>query len=84
MCYDKDFYTIDAELAKDSVDLTDLDPYFIENKFGEYEPKVPKVNCELKRGQNYLQSDDALLLMLIVLDFKMRNPYYREKVFAGN
>jgi hypothetical protein len=84
VCYGKDFYTIDAEVAKDNAELMNLEPYFIEHKFGEYETRYPKLIAKLKRGQSYLQSEDTRLLMLIILDLKMRNPYYREKVIAKN
>lgn len=81
VCRIRDFYTIDPNLAKESADLMHLDPYFLENKFGEYESKYPKLIAKLKRGQSYLQKEDASLLMLIVLDFKIRNPFYRDRVF---
>lgn len=81
VCRSKDFYTIDSNLTKDSTELMHADPYFLENKFGEYEGKYPKLIAKLKREQSYLHQEDASLLMLIVLDFKLRNPFYRDRVF---
>lgn len=52
----------------------------IEQSFHHYERKYPKIISKIKAKQQALPIDDAKMLMYTLMDFKVRNMYFRENV----
>ena len=83
VCRSKDFYTIKPTYVKANKEMIGLKPLFLESQFGLYESKYPKLLAKLKRGQEYLQREDARLLIYTVFDFKLRNKYFRDTTITN-
>nr|WP_232325422.1 DUF4238 domain-containing protein [Pedobacter panaciterrae] len=83
VCRSKNLYTIKPEFSKGFKHLKGLHPMYLEYKFQDYEKHYPALIDKLKRGQDYLQNDDARRLIYTLVDLKIRNPYFRENSIRG-
>ncbi|WP_199119360.1 DUF4238 domain-containing protein [Pedobacter sp. ASV28] len=82
VCRSKDFYTLKPSFKAKNPDIFDLSPLHIEKSFHAYESEYPKLITKIKSRQKALLIKDAHLLIYVLLDLKIRNNYYREKVVS--
>jgi len=80
VCRSKDFYTLKSHLISTFPHMKDLHELSIEESFHHYERKYPKIIAKIKAMQQAIPIDDARTLMYTLLDFKIRNVYFRENV----
>lgn len=83
VCRNKNFYNIKPTYAKSHKELANLKELFLEEQFGLYESKYPRLLNKIKTGQNYLLKEDARLLIYILFDLKLRNKYFRDTTVSG-
>lgn len=84
ICRSIDFYTIKSDFNKTFKHLSNIDPLFLENAFHTYERKYPELVQKIKDRQKALIRADACLFLYALVDFKIRNPYFRENVVNAN
>lgn len=78
VCRSKDFYTIKPDQRFKH--LNDLKPLHIEHSFHWYERNYPKIISKIKSKQAALVVDDVRTLVYALVDIKLRNQHFREKV----
>ncbi len=80
-CRSKDFYTIKPGTSITRFEhMRDLKPTHIEESFHFYEREYSKVIGKIKNRLDKLELKDAKLLIYAIVDFKIRNNYFRDKV----
>ncbi|MDQ1139411.1 DUF4238 domain-containing protein [Pedobacter agri] len=80
VCRSIDFYTINESAKINFKHLKDLHPLAIENGFHNYESVYPKIIKKIKDKQQALPITDAKNLIFTLVDFKIRNQHFRDKV----
>lgn len=80
VCRSIDFYTIQPKSIAKFPHMRDLRPLHLEESFHFYEREYPKIVNKIKSGQRALILKDAELLLYAIVDFKIRNIYFREKI----
>lgn len=80
VCRAKDFYTIQPVFKTKFPHMTGLPSLHIETSFHPYESEYPKLIAKIKKHQNALIIKDANLLIYVLVDLKIRNNYFREKI----
>ena len=78
VCRIPDFYTIKDELKEKFKDLSDLDPFYVENQFHKYEREYPKLLAQIKSKTTSLSFSDAFLFIYAIVDIKIRNQHFRK------
>jgi hypothetical protein len=84
VCRSIDFYTIQSNFNKSFQHLSNVEPLFLEKIFHNYERKYPELLRKIKSSQQALIRADAALFLYALVDIKIRNPYFREKVVKAN
>ena len=74
------YYTIQPEHVSFVPELGNYDPMYLEKEFHKYENHISKIVDQIKDQKGAIKAEDAKLLLYALVDLKLRNPFFHEKV----